>query len=67
MAAQVSILVQKHVLRSVKVECVFISFSGDGKPAEPGVPQGGGLSIPVGVPLLTEHNTHSLQLLGTAP
>ncbi|KAG7234430.1 hypothetical protein INR49_004803, partial [Caranx melampygus] len=40
--------------------------SGDCEPAEPGVPQGGGLTVPVGVPLPPQHNSYDLQLLGAA-
>lgn len=49
-----------------KSMCLHL-FSGDREPAEPRVAQGRGLSIPVGVSLLPEHNSLGLQLLGVAP
>ena len=51
----------------VLVVTVVLSFSGDSQPAEPGVSQGGSLSLPVGVPLPAQHHPHSLLLLGAAP
>lgn len=60
-----------YCLRVVRVElvvifCVIYHFSGDSEPVEPGVPQGSSHSIPVGVPLPPEYNSHCLQLLGLA-
>lgn len=75
MAAQVMVKLKKTRflrLTVVKAElvvtlCCLSMFSGDSEPAEPCVPQGRSLSIPVGVPLPPEHNPHSVQLLGVAP
>lgn len=41
-------------------------FPGDSEPAEPGVPQDSSLSVPVGIPVPPEHNSHGLQLPGLA-
>lgn len=70
MAAQVTINLTKQtqtffILNSVTFFVVF-SFSGDSEPIEPGIPQDSSLSIPVGVPLPSEHNSYRLQLLGFA-
>lgn len=43
-----------------------VRFSGDSEPAEPGVSQSSSESVPVGVSLPPEHNSHRLQLLGLA-
>lgn len=44
-----------------------LSRSGGREPARPGVPQAGGLPVPVGVPLPPEHRPDGLLLPGAAP
>ena len=71
MAAQVSPTTSNWVkTESPWFDSLTASFlfdmSGHCEPAGPGVLQGGGHAVPVGVSVPPEHNSHSLQLLGVA-